>query len=164
MITAEIQIRPYTPSDKIACIEAFKTNVPLYFTAQEAHDFEGFLKKIATNDGQKTIETHYFVVVFEDKIVGCGGFGDKDNQDIITLAWGLIHNDFHRKGFGKALLLHRLQLIKQLYPYLPLIVDTTQHSYTFFEKLGFRTTKITPDFYAVGLDRYDMVFEKNDNF
>ena len=41
----------------------------------------------------------------------------------------------------------------------PVLIDTTQFSYPFFEKFGFETTKITKDFYAAGMDRYDMVYE-----
>ncbi len=147
-------IRTYTKADNKACVEAFKSNVPTFFTLQEILDFENFLIHIEKGDAK----THFYVVVVNNKVVGCGGFGDKDNRAVLSLAWGLVHKDYHKKGLGKLLLVHRLEQIKQLTPQLLLVVDTTQHSYGFFEKYGFVTTKVTNDFYAIGLHRYDMEF------
>lgn len=155
-------IRAYTNDDSDSCLAAFKSNVPFYFTEEEIADFENFLQRIGSSDPKDHIHrTHFFVIVWEGKIVGCGGFGDKDNTlDKITLAWGHIHKDYHRKGFGEQLLSFRLKQIKRLYPDLPLLIDTTQFSYPFYEKYGFQTLSITNDFYAVGMHRYDMVFRK----
>ncbi|HTF05753.1 MAG TPA: GNAT family N-acetyltransferase [Bacteroidia bacterium] len=151
-------IREYVPSDKAGCLAAFKSNVPLFFTEGEIAEFESFLDKLgarsADADGWRT---WFFVVESGNQIVGCGGFGDKDNSNRITLAWGLVHKDFHKKGFGEQLLKYRLGEIKKRFPEKPVFIDTTQFSYPFFEKFGFRTTKITDDFYAVGMHRYDMV-------
>jgi ribosomal protein S18 acetylase RimI-like enzyme len=147
-------IRDYTQADKNSCIEAFKSNIPVHFAQEEIADFEQFLMRIEGADHR----TLFYVVVYDDKVVGCGGFGDKDN--IISLAWGLLHKDYHKKGFGEKLLLYRLEQIKKLYPGFPLVLDTSQHVYGFFEKYGFRTTKITNDYYTIGMHRYDMVFER----
>jgi ribosomal-protein-alanine N-acetyltransferase len=88
--------------------------------------------------------------------VGCGGFGDKDNKNIISLAWGHIHKNEHKKGLGQQLLTYRLELIKQMYSQLPLLIDTTQFSYGFYKKNGFRLLKITENYYTEGMHRYDM--------
>ena len=158
-ITEKTTIRPYVEKDEIDCLLAFKSNVPQYFTEGEVLDFQAFLK----NDIQPTSKAYtggicqYFVILFQQKIVGCGGFSDRYNNQNITLTWGLIHKDFHKMGLGKALLLYRLNEIKRIFPGLPVSIDTTQFSYPFFEKFGFNTTKITLDYYTKGLDRYDMV-------
>lgn len=150
----KLAIRAYQTSDKQACLEAFESNVPRYFTKAEIADFDNFLDVFANKGGVN--KTYYYVVVFENEVIGCGGFGDKDNTNIITLAWGLIHQNFHKKGFGKELLIFRLEQIKEKYPNHILYIDTTQYSYGFFEKFGFEVTKITNDFYEKGLHRYDM--------
>jgi predicted GNAT family N-acyltransferase len=155
----EIAIRPYNKKDKEGCLAAFKSNVPTYFTEEEIGDFENFLVRIEDVGVNNNIKTHYFVVEYNQRVVGCGGFGDKDGKEIISLAWGLIRNEFHNKGYGKALLVYRLEQIKQLYPELPLVLDTTQYSHSFFEKYGFYTTKITNDYYSKGLHRYDMILK-----
>lgn len=151
-------IRLYTPSDKADCLSSFISNVPSYFTQEEVPEFESFLNRLE----QPHTKTIFYVVVNEGKIMGCGGFGDKYNTGILSLAWGLIHRDYHKMGFGKLLLQHRLNQIKLLHPGCPVIVDTTQFSFGFFEKFGFETLKITSDYYTKGMHRYDMKWEPLD--
>jgi N-acetylglutamate synthase-like GNAT family acetyltransferase len=153
----ETQIREYNIYDKQACLNAFKSNVPMYFAEEEISQFENFLD-IFQN---KPIEnkTYFYVVVVGNEIIGCGGFGDKDNNGIITLAWGLIHGNYHKKGYGKLLLQYRLKCIAKRYPLKPIYIDTTQYSFSFFEKFGFKTIKITSDFYTKGMHCYDMIKE-----
>ncbi|HLP53933.1 MAG TPA: GNAT family N-acetyltransferase [Fluviicola sp.] len=149
-------LRPYTPTDKQPCLEAFKSNVPLFFTEAEITDFSNFLDSLPRRQAEES--TRYYVLKLNNQIIGAGGFGDKDNTGKLSLAWGLVHRDFHKKGYGEALLKHRLEEIKRLYPSKNLVLDTTQHSYGFFEKYGFVVTQFTPDFYEKGMHRYDMVF------
>jgi len=152
----EYTIREYISTDKNSCIESFGSNVPYYFTEEEILDFDNFLMRIE----KESNKTFFYVVIYKDRVIGCGGFGDKDNNGIISLAWGLIHKEYHKKGFGKKLLIHRLSEISKLKPQCPVIIDTTQHSYEFFEKYGFETTKITTDYYTIGMHRYDMTLKK----
>jgi ribosomal protein S18 acetylase RimI-like enzyme len=155
----ETLIREYNHSDKISCLEAFRSNVPYYFTEKEVDDFDNFLTRIE----KETNKTCYYVLIFEHKLIGCGGFGHNlEDESIISLAWGLVHKEYHKKGFGEKLFLHRIEKIKHYYPGVPITIDTTQFSFGFFEKYGFRTTKITKDYYAIGMHRYDMKYEKSD--
>lgn len=155
-----MEIRSYRPDDRQGCLEAFKSNVPLFFTTPEITDFGLFLDRIVQLNPQETEERVFYYVVEEDeKIIGCGGFGFYTLDGDISLTWGLIHNAYHKTGLGEKLLAHRLQQIATLYPGKKVIIDTTQHSFGFFEKYGFVTTQITPDFYTVGMHRYDMVLE-----
>lgn len=74
-------IRAYIKSDKQSCLEAFKSNVPDYFTEEEIVDFEFFLSRIERDD----YKTYYYVLIYNDKVIGCGGFGEKDtNKNIIS--------------------------------------------------------------------------------
>ncbi|ASS49261.1 MAG: hypothetical protein A3D31_03955 [Candidatus Fluviicola riflensis] len=152
-------LRPYAPTDKESCLTAFKSNVPVFFTEDEIIDFSNFLDSLPRRFAENS--THYYVILVDDQIVGAGGFGDKDNTGSLSLAWGLVHNDHHKKGYGEALLKHRLDEIRRLYPSKTLVLDTTQHSYTFFEKYGFEVTKFTADFYEKGMHRYDMILTTN---
>jgi ribosomal protein S18 acetylase RimI-like enzyme len=154
-------IKLYCKVDKDGCLAAFISNVPKYFTTQEVLDFGNFLDRVDNQCIQDTVGTSwtkYYVMFIDDKVIGCGGFGDKDGTNIISLAWGLVHNEFHGMGYGKLLLEHRLKEIKIIAPNNQLVLDPTQHSFWFFEKYGFQTIKITPDYYAKDLHRYDMVF------
>lgn len=155
-------IRKYNKADKESCVIAFKSNVPLYFTEEEITDFENFLDRLENGtDDANLSNTYFFVVVLNENVIGCGGFGDRYNDNTISLAWGLIHKDFHKRGFGKKLLLHRLEQIKKIYPSSPVVIDTTQFSFSFFEKYGFVITKITRDYYTEGMHRYDMSLNKS---
>jgi len=148
----EIIIRAYRSTDKNECMEAFKTNVPKFFSDQEVFDFADFLERI-----EKGIDDiPFYVLSYNQKVIGCGGYAKDQNNAIFTLAWGLIHNDFHKKGFGEKLLSYRLEEIKRLYKNSSVIIDTTQHSAGFFEKYGFVTTKETENYYALGMHRIDM--------
>ena len=148
----ETHIRVYHKNDKQHCLDTFKSNVPDYFTEGEISEFEAFLDRLETGISK----TQFYVIEHHGKIVGCGGFGDKDNRNIISLAWGHIHKNEHKKGLGQQLLSYRLALIKQQYPQLPVTIDTTQFSCGFYEKNGFTTKQMTENYYTVGLHRYDM--------
>lgn len=150
-------IRKYRISDKNACMEAFKTNVPKYFTTGEVNDFEQFLTKL--ENPEEADQVPYYVMELDDKIIGCGGFGEKEGGDAITFIWGMIHSDYHKLGYGEQLLVFRLVEIKKQFPGRQVVLDTTQFSYSFFEKYGFKTVKITENSYAEGMHRYDMVLE-----
>ncbi len=153
----DVNIREYQLADREGCLMAFKSNVPLFFTSEEVGFFTNFLDTFY--DKVTDIKTYFFVVLVDNKIIGCGGFGDKDNTQTISLAWGLIHKDFHKKGYGEKLLKYRLERIQKFYPANPLVIDTTQFSVGFFEKYGFEITKYTPDFYEKGMHRYDLIFK-----
>ncbi|MCR4029566.1 MULTISPECIES: GNAT family N-acetyltransferase [Flavobacterium] len=148
----EFTIREYLNTDKNKCIEAFKSNVPIYFSHQEIDDFTKFLERIE-NDID---DIPYYVIAYNQEIIGCGGFAKAKSDEFFSLVWGLVHKDFHNKGFGEKLLSYRLKKIKQLDSKSKVIIDTTQHSEGFFKKYGFITKKKTDDYYAPGMHRIDM--------
>lgn len=154
-----IQIYEYKASDKKNCVDAFTSNVPLFFTEAEIIQFAEWLDSVH-GDGIDSAAAHnyYYVLTDGDVFVGCGGFGYNEETKVATLAWGFVERKFHRKGYGEKLLTYRLDKIKVLYPGATIQIDTTQFSFSFFIKYGFTTEKITKDFYAPGMDRYDMLY------
>ncbi|SFN22849.1 Acetyltransferase (GNAT) domain-containing protein [Chitinophaga sp. YR627] len=134
-------------------MEAFVSNVPDYFTSAEIVQFEDWLDKMS----EERMYWHYYVVLSEDSLIGCGGFVYEEKLSRVTFAWGLVHRNFHKQGMGKLLLQYRLDRIRTLYPGADIILDTTQFSYTFFEQYGFVTVKYTEDGYTTGMHRYDMI-------
>lgn len=143
-------IRPYTTADRQECIAAFKSNIPKFFMPDELEDFENWLEKVATK------HYPYFVAEEDGKVIACGGYYIEPDQQSARMTWGLVHNSLHKKGIGKALILHRIKAIQSIAPAATIGLDTTQHSFSFFEKLGFVTTKITENSYGKGMHRYDM--------
>ncbi len=151
-----IVVKQYNQSHKQGCLAAFQSNIPVYFTPEEINDFSNFLDQRALRKENEIQSTFYYVLLKNNEVIGCGGFGERERDGTVTLAWGLVHADFHKQGFGKVLLQHRLTEARIVYPTKTIYLDTTQHSYPFFEKFGFRTIKITNDFYMKGMHRYDM--------
>ncbi|WP_343701056.1 GNAT family N-acetyltransferase [Chitinophaga sp.] len=152
-------IRPYLPADKAACLEAFESNMPRFFAPDELADYAGWLDELAVRENNEITNgaEHYYVMEENGAITGCGGFSVNLQKQEAFMAWGFITNALHKKGLGKALFLYRLHKIREICPACTIILDTTQHSYPFFEKLGFHTVRITKDSYGPGLDRYDMM-------
>lgn len=145
-----MQIRPYQPSDKSACLDVFISNVPTFFADHEYAEFAAFLDTLPGVG-------HYLVVESAlSTIVGCGGYFLNADRTVAGLMWGMVHRDYHRQGLGRALLLARLSAICDEPHAQSIELDTSQHSYGFFATLGFEITHIQQDYYAPGLDRYDM--------
>ncbi|WP_079467498.1 GNAT family N-acetyltransferase [Chitinophaga ginsengisegetis] len=151
-------IRPYTPSDKPACIAAFKSNMPGFFAPAELPDFEEWLRKqdARYTSPQKNNNEQYYVATLEEQVIGCGGYYIDTAKQEASMTWGLITHALHKQGYGKQLFLYRVHVIQSICPLCRIRLDTTQHSYLFFGKLGFVVTCIIKDSYGPGLDRYDM--------
>jgi [ribosomal protein S18]-alanine N-acetyltransferase len=154
-------VREYIPSDHEACMSLFKGNMPLYFDPSEEELFEVWLK--ARDEGRLryagNAHEHFFVVEGEHGIVACGGFYISKSEKKASLAWGMVKRELHKRSIGKNFLEYRLNLIKDLYPGHEVIMITSQHTYGFFEKYGFKTLSTTKDAFGPGLDRYDMVLQ-----
>jgi N-acetylglutamate synthase-like GNAT family acetyltransferase len=136
--------RNYQASDKEKCLELFRSNTPKFFAPHEETEFASYLEH----------PHYYFVLEQEGQLLGCGGYGISNHQGY--LAWGMVKQSQHSTGLGKRLLLERLNLIAQHQDVTKILLDTSQHTFGFFEKLGFVTQTVTEDGYASGLHRYDM--------
>lgn len=146
---AEIEIRPYQAKDEAACLIVFDSNIPTYFMQSEREEFIEWLEKPDRGD--------YYVLTKNEEIVACGGIYMDNQAHTAGLAWGMVRQDLHKQGLGKALSLYRLKAISEKYPDLQQQLVTSQHTAAFYEKLGFQTIEITKDGFGPGLDNYKMV-------
>lgn len=157
-------IRNYKPEDKERCLEIFNSNCPLYFDQSEYAMFENWLDHQTGNEVMYSSPTYsnseydaYDVIeIPESGIVGCGGFYIVKDLKEARLAWGMIHADFHKKGYGTALFNHRRELIQKNWPQHTITLGTSQHSYAFYKKMGMSVTQTIRAGYGPDLDRYDM--------
>jgi ribosomal protein S18 acetylase RimI-like enzyme len=138
-----MRFRPYQQSNKEQCLELFRSNVPKFFAVHEESEFRDYLE-----------HPDFYFVLEQEKILGCGGYGI--SGDAGYLAWGMVERSQHGTGLGKRLLLERLNLLSQHDNVSRIVLDTSQHTFGFFEKLGFTVDRITEDGYAPELHRYDM--------
>jgi len=132
-----------------SCLSILRSNIPEFIDISEETIFINYLSK-------KNLK--YYVLMQSDEIIGCGGYGYDSKKMCIQLAWGLIDSRYHKKGYGTHLLNYRLEKIVKNYFNSKIILDTSQKTYKFYEKFDFRVDNVTEDFYAKGLDRYDMSY------
>lgn len=150
-----VTIKPYVPQHKERLLEIFRSNMPVYFAEEELPLFDAFL------DQDIDAQRPYWVVFDRDVIVGCGGIGVNEPTQYTTvphviMCWGMVHQDLHKKGFGKALLEYRIEQSKVVFPETRIALGTTQHSAPFFEKYGFKTVYYEKDHWAKDMDLYQM--------
>ena len=144
-----LEIRLYQKTDLEACLTVFDSNIPQYFMQSERDEFIEWLAKPDRDD--------YYVLLHKGALVACGGiYHDPENRET-GLAWGMVRKDLHKKGLGKALSLHRLEVISQKYPDYQQQLVTSQHTTAFYKKLGFEIVSVEKDGFGPGLDNYKMV-------
>jgi len=126
------------------CIEIFLSNEGRFFDQSEFGMYESFLKN-------ERLTAEYYIASEESVIIGCGGF-EMIGAHQVDLNWGMVHRDFHRRGYGTALLRYRLDRIKNLFGDATIRVETSQHSKGFFEKNGFATKETKLDGFGPNID------------
>lgn len=128
--------------------------MPLYFADEELPLFSAFLEK-------DVFAKHYSVVLKDRLMVGCGGISLNQptkytNEPHVIMTWGMVDSKNHKEGLGKALLLFRIHQANEIYPDIKIALGTTQYTFEFFEKYGFKTVAFEKDHWAKGLDLYQM--------
>lgn len=144
-----MQLRPFQPADKTICLAIFESNLPLYFVDKEQEEFSVYLDEECI--------PNYWILEDNDKVVGCGGIYENFKDNSVGLAWGMIHNNSHKKGYGTFLTKFRVERMIEKYPTRIKRLATSQHTFPFYEKMGFKVTKITEKGFGEDIDRYDMV-------
>ncbi len=140
-------IRNYSNNDYLSIIDLFRLNTPTYFAEEE----ENYLINYLSNELED-----YYVIKYNNTIVGCGGINFKNHPNEAYISWDMIHPDYHGAGFGSKLLQFRLNKLKSLPTVSSLVVRTSQHVYLFYQKNGFVLTETIKDFWAPGFDLYKM--------
>ena len=147
-----MDVRPYVPTDRDACLAVFDSNAPEFFLAHERAEFESFLD---TPNGP------YFVLDHDGLITGCGGYVVGEEPGLARMAWGMVLRDWHRKGMGRLLLMYRLRQITKAGGVQFVGLDTTQRSAPFFLSQGFKVAGVAADGYGPGMDRVEMTMKLN---
>jgi ribosomal protein S18 acetylase RimI-like enzyme len=138
--------REYTNAERAACLAIFDSNAERFFSPGDREDFATFL---ASPPG-------FFGVLEDDQgaILGCGGIGVRPGSAVLT--WGMVHASRHGQGLGKLLLLSRLRRLVDMPGVEKVVLNTSDETVGFYEKMGFRVLERIPDGYRTGLDRVQM--------
>jgi ribosomal protein S18 acetylase RimI-like enzyme len=139
--------RPYTSVDIDACLAIYDSNAERFFSPGDRDDFLAFLRS----------PPGFFGVLCDDagNVVGCGGVGTRDEGRTAVLTWGMVHASLHGRGLGKQLAVQRLLRLCAMPGVEKVLLNTSQETVGFYEKLGFIVVRHQPDGYRQGLDRYD---------
>ncbi len=155
-------ILPYSSQFHSNCMEIFNSNCPKYFSEAERADFMNWLT-------QEVDETHpYWVGLMDQQVVACAGiycaddqFGRAEFSNEVGFAWGMVHADFHKQGFGTQFAEFRIDYLKKHYIDRPIILRTTQKTYLFFEQHDFVVRSWQKNGYGDGLDKVVMHYQSN---
>ena len=140
-------IRPYTPADQEALLQILRLNTPAYFAPEEEADFVAYLAHKRED---------YFVVEEAGQVVASGGLNYFDDYTWARISWDLVHPAFQGKGIGRELMLFRMARAKEKPTIKLLQVRTSQLVYPFYQKLGFELEKVEKDFWAPGIDLWQL--------
>ncbi|HLG40392.1 MAG TPA: GNAT family N-acetyltransferase [Chitinophagaceae bacterium] len=143
-------IRKYKPSDRKHVLFLLEQNTPEYFAPSEKKDLLEFLAEHPVT---------YFVYEIGRQVVGCGGY-HLESPNKGRISWNIIHPDYKGAGIGKKLVIYCLEILKQKHGLSEIIVKTSNLSYGFYEKLGFKLSRIKNDYWGKGLDLYQMKYRK----
>ena len=143
--------RAYSPADRAACLALFDSNVPGFFDMSEREDFDGFLDDVIRHAWP------YLVIERDGVIVGCGGHAVEPDGVSVALCWGMVDGRLHGQGLGQALTEARLDAARKVPGATRIVLNTSQHTQGFYARFGFIAEAVTPDGYAPGIDRWDMV-------
>lgn len=137
--------RHYTQSDKDICLALFDANIPKYFSAHERKAFENFLD---------ALPAPYYVVEEDGVVVASGGSAPhKSTNGALMFCWGMVDPQKKKTGLGSFLLRENLDRLNRKQP---VFLNTSQHARDFYEKFGFKTSRVVRDGYDSGMDLYEM--------
>jgi hypothetical protein len=147
-----MRCRRYRSGDRHHCASLFDSNIPDSFAPHEREQFLSFL------DGG--VGTYLVVEDHVGTVIGCGGIAQKESA--VTLCWGIVGRRYHKRGVGRFLLRVRLAMAASIAGVTEVEMNTSHETAPFFEREGFVTTNVTPDFFRVGLHKHDMRLELNE--
>lgn len=146
-LESPLRSRLYRPEDMELVLAVFNSNVPEFFTTSERAVLEEFLR---------SLPGPYFVVESEASIVACGGYAIVLAESRADLCWGMVARALHGRGIGRFLTELRINAARSDPRVSRIILNTSQHTQAFYERLGFVAERFTKDGFAPGLDRCDM--------
>lgn len=100
-----VTIRKYQQSDKNIVMNLLRLNIPEYFAPEEEYDLANYL------DYEREL---YYVLLFNDKLVGCGGINFDWNKTVGKISWDIIHLEYQGKSLGAKLLKFRIEKLSSI--------------------------------------------------
>ena len=140
-------IRYFDNADKAQLMKIFNLNVPIYFAAGEANDFDQYLKCHSQT---------YLTVEDRGEIIGGTGYYIDHLDGSGRITWIFFHPMAKGNGLGREVVNYCLKILKAHPSVKKLVVSTSQYAFKFFEKFGYELVKIEKEYWGPGLDLYLM--------
>ena len=124
--------RRFQPTDATACIELYALNEKGRFP-------EGVMDQY-----RKSLEaqrSYHLVGERDGRIVAAGAVSYWIREDVVVLAFGLVHPDYHHRGIGTALLLARLALLNPHRHSYQVFIFAVEKAFNFYRRFGFQCTQ-----------------------
>jgi ribosomal-protein-alanine N-acetyltransferase len=144
-----IVIREYEPADKEAVLSLIRANTPEYFAPEEEADLSRYL------DCERE---WFYVLLFDGKIVGCGGINLADERTTGKISWDILHPEYQGRSLGTRLLGFRIEKLGSLGGIRRITVRTSQLAFGFYREQGFVLKEVKKDYWAEGFDLYAMEY------
>ncbi|MBA6154364.1 GNAT family N-acetyltransferase [Gelidibacter gilvus] len=144
-------IRAYKKSDRREVIDILRRNIPKYFDPSEEVDLEIYL--------DNNLED-YFVFEENSKVIGAGGLNYFPEENLARISWDIIDPKAQGKGIGRKLMQYRIDHLSKNQEIDFISVRTSQHTYKFYEKMGFELEKVKQDFWAKDFHLYLLTMKK----
>jgi GNAT superfamily N-acetyltransferase len=141
-----IAFRPYSESDKQACIDIFDANCPEYFAPNERQDYEEFLES-APQD--------YEVCEGDGRVLGAFGVFDHGENDKI-LNWILLDPNTQGRGVGSKIMERVMRQVRTSGA-TTMRIAASHKSAPFFAKFGATIVSTTKDGWGPDMNRIDML-------
>lgn len=145
---SEVTLEPYTTAEGEDCLAMVDANGPRYFGPGDREEFATFL---SDPQGQ-----YWILREPGGTVVGCGGASTRGDGRTGVLSWMLIHPDYQGKGLGSRLMEASLDYLREIPGIERVVLETSNESASFYERFGFRTTRVMENHWAPGLHRHDM--------
>jgi hypothetical protein len=126
-----IRIRAFSPEDMAECREIYRLNEPNRFPA-------GFLGEFENSTALPNCS--FVVACAENSIIGVAGIVIPQSATFqnVSLLFGMVRPEMHRKGVGSALLLSRLCILPPPDPYWRLTLAPVGDSWVYYSRFGFQ--------------------------
>ena len=142
-----IEIRQFKHHDLKQLLAIFGKNIPQFFAPHEMAEYVDYLTNYPSN---------YFVIEYEGAAAGGAGYRLTGNGVSGSITWIFFDPMFKGHGLGRMTITYLMKELKVVHKVDAVQVRTSQLAYRFFEKFGFEITSTTKDFWAPGLDLYEM--------
>lgn len=143
-----MELLPYTTCDADRARRLFRARAGTYFDPAEAEDFEETLEFIR-DPGDAPEQSRFWSGWLGDEMMAFGGVEWID--DAGYLCWGMVHPEFAGRGYGRQLLLFRLNLLRDA-AVKSVFSDTSQLTEGFFARHGFECYFRRPQHFGPSLD------------